>query len=82
MVILLLLVLTAECPAQEQGCTDPPGIHGGIRVIGVTCIGGAAGRIEICVSGEWRAVCDDQWWGPADARIVCHQLGFDTQGMS
>ena len=45
----------------------------------MSCTGGVAGRIEICVSGEWRAVCDDQWWGPADARIVCLQLGFNTQ---
>ena len=51
-------------------------------MIGVSCIEGAAGRIEICVSGEWRAVCDDYWWGNKDATIVCHQLGFNTQGMS
>ena len=47
-----------------------------IRVISVSCAGGAAGRIEICVGGEWRAVCADDAWGIRDATTVCRQLGF------
>ena len=58
-----------------MNCTDPPGIHGDIRVIGVSCTGGVAGRIEICVSRQWRAVCDDENWGNRDAITVCSQLG-------
>ena len=80
--------MATECQpdlsSQESGCTDPPGIHGDLRVIGVSCNRGAAGRIEICVSGEWRAVCDDFLWGINDAATVCGQLGFsiNTQGTS
>ena len=59
---------------------DCIGFHGDTRVIGVNCTGGVAGRIEISVEGEWRAVCDERW-NPSDARVVCHQLGFNPQGL-
>ena len=67
-----------------QGCTDPESTPGDIRVIGVSYTGGVAGRIEICVDGEWRAVCADNVWDIRDATTVCRQLGFrdiNTQGM-
>ena len=48
-------------------------------MIGVNCTGGVAGRIEICVDGKWRAVCDDEGWTYNDAEVVCRQLGFNTQ---
>ena len=38
------------------------------------------GRVEICRSGQWKTVCDNNWRGN-EARVVCRQLGFITQGI-
>ena len=39
----------------------------------------AIGRIELCLSGVWRPVCEDVWT-EADASVACHQLGFSRAG--
>ena len=37
------------------------------------------GRVEICQSGEWKTVCDNNW-SENEARVVCRQLGYSDQG--
>ena len=38
------------------------------------------GWVSICVGEQWRIVCDSGW-DINDARVVCQQLGFPTEGM-
>ena len=41
----------------------------------------SSGRLEVCANGKWGRVCNAfRYWGPDNARVVCHQLRFSEQG--
>ena len=39
-----------------------------------------SGRVEVCISGGYRSVCQNPWT-EKDASVVCKQLGFSEYGI-
>ena len=52
--------------------------HGEVRLVGG--LTNTAGRLEICAHGVWGRVLN-RLFGPENAKVVCHQLGYPNQGM-
>ena len=66
------LIIIACSPLVYSDCT-----HGEVRLADGRSL--SEGRVEVCVNGIWGSVCDD-FWGSADAQVVCNQLGYSSTG--
>lgn len=55
--------------AAEAECEE-----GSVRLAGG--LDEMSGRVEVCGGGVWGTVCD-HGFGQTEAKVVCHQLGFD-----
>ena len=51
--------------------------EGSVRIVGSTRLN--EGRVEVCQSGQWGAVCCNRW-DANDAKVVCRQLGYTSLG--
>ena len=53
--------------------------EGDVRLVDSNMKTNASGRVELCLSNEWRIV-GDETWGVEEATVVCRQLGLPTDG--
>ena len=82
----------SQCISTDQRCdgvTDciggedeldhncPCGPEGAVRL--VDGIVPYRGRVEVCKNKRWTTICSRSW-DNRDAAVVCHQLGYPTEG--
>lgn len=54
-------------------------LDGGLRLLDGPTPDAMEGRVEICFDNVYGSICHDLWNDP-DARVVCTQLGFNSEG--
>jgi hypothetical protein len=65
--------------AIERDCSEEACDHGAVQLVGG--LTDSTGRLEFCAHGIWGRVCNYlDYWGPENARVVCHQLKFSEEG--
>ena len=67
--------LTVSIPPGEDNCED-----GDIRLMNGSTPSRYEGRVEICFSGVWGTICNDDW-DSQDATVVCRELGISVQSL-
>ena len=73
----LILFVVFKNYIIESACPGGSGTTS-IRLVGGTQ--GREGRVEFCYNNQWGTVCDD-YWGTLDAKVVCRQIGYSTDGI-
>ena len=82
-----------QCYKQEWGvsycysesvavvnCSTSAPVEGDIQIALMDGTGDTNGRVEIKLHGIWGTVCSTYYNGQLNlARVICHELGFDTQ---
>ena len=62
-------------PPGEDNCED-----GDIRLMNGSTPSSYEGRVEVCFSGVWGTICNDDW-DSQDATVVCRELGISVQSL-
>ncbi len=74
----IYIKMSMQCefvPCTYSDCTGCADYE--LRLVGGTS--DLQGRVELCMGNIWGTVCDD-FWGTADAGVVCASLGYSREG--
>ncbi len=62
-------------PCRYHHYAHAGGADGALRLVSVADVdqppGSSSGRVEVCLRGQWGAVCGDSRWGYEDAKVAC-----------